>query len=220
MQAEEAQSATPASQGNSASAPGQTKAEQAATPATANSASAPGQSKVAQAATPAKGNSVQAHANVAANASAKANAALTAQKPATPELQQNGEGHLRTNHKKVLICHSTGSESNPFVVVSVSVNGLKSGHDKLETREAVLSATATQPRETADVHSGRKDKILGPSSPGSIENRAQLKAGCARLSRPRCRSRSRSRCSSSRRSPSPQLLPRWRQARSRACRRL
>jgi len=132
------------------------KAEKAPSPAKGKSESAPGQVKKAEKApSPAKGKS---------------------------EAKGQGEGNLKTAHKKVLICHSTGSATNPWVVISVSVNALKSGHDQLGTREAVLSEMATQPgRRTADVHGSRFDIILGPSSPGRIENKAELEARCLQL---------------------------------------
>jgi hypothetical protein len=134
------------------------------------SASAPGKTKAGKAAVPSKGEPAQANAA----ATSKGRSASASGKTKT-----GGEGHLRTAHKKVLICHSTGSATNPFVVISVSVNALKSGHDQLSTREAVLSPSATQPgRRTADVHGGRTEIILGPSSPGRIENKAELEAQC------------------------------------------
>lgn len=157
----------PASSGKSANAPGQTKTEKAASPSKGKSASAPGHRKTGKAATPPRGKSETPRAQTRSD---------------RPQTTSQGDGRLRTAGRKVLICHATGSESNPYVVISVSVNALKSGHDQLGTREAVLAPNATQPgRRTADVHGGRTDIILGPSSPGRIANKAALEAQCAQL---------------------------------------
>jgi len=56
---------------------------------------------------------------------------------------QSPGGKEKTAGKKVLICHKTGSATNPYVVISISINGWTNGHSK---------------------HPG--DIFLGPSAPG------------------------------------------------------
>jgi len=41
------------------------------------------------------------------------------------------ESLLETSDDKITICHATGSETNPYVEITVSINGLN-GHDKHE----------------------------------------------------------------------------------------
>lgn len=39
----------------------------------------------------------------------------------------NGNGNNNGDHKKITICHATGSSTNPYVVITISLNGLN-GH--------------------------------------------------------------------------------------------
>ena len=41
-----------------------------------------------------------------------------------------GRGHEKTAGHKVIICHRTGSSTNPYVVINISINGWLNGHTK------------------------------------------------------------------------------------------
>lgn len=181
--------------GKSEEAPGQVKkSEQAPQPATASqgksgtkgkSATAPGKTKTGKAAT-GKGKSADVRTTGKPVSPGKSGSAPGKTKTEQgPTVAQRGDGQIKTAHEKVLICHSTGSASNPWVVINVSVNALKSGHDQLGTRAAVMAPGAREAgRRTADVHGGRFDIILGnPATIGNV-SKAELEARCAALAPP------------------------------------
>src|SRR5207237_5211179 len=87
---------------------------------------------------------------------AKAKAKVAAKAHGKPATSTHSNGHASahasvhssssaqgTAGQKVLVCHKTGSATNPYVVISISINGWTNGHSK---------------------HSG--DILLGPSTPG------------------------------------------------------
>lgn len=150
------------------------------------SENAPGQEKKAEAPAPAPAATPPASGTAGKPASpGKSGSAPGKTKTGGPTVAQQGEGHIKTAHEKVVLCHSTGSATNPWVVINVSVNALKSGHDQLGTREAVMAPSARQPgRKTADVHGGRFDTILGdPDTLGNV-SKAELEARCAQFAAP------------------------------------
>jgi hypothetical protein len=54
---------------------------------------------------------------------------MTATITQTPTVTITPEGTLESSDKKITICHATGSAKNPYVMITISVNGLN-GHDK------------------------------------------------------------------------------------------
>jgi hypothetical protein len=80
------------------------------------------------------------------------------QKPAFAA--SKGRGHEKTAHHKVIICHRTGSATNPYVVINVSINAWQNGH----TRHPALD--------------GRSDVLLqDPASPGEKGNASDCPGG-------------------------------------------
>jgi hypothetical protein len=125
--------------GNSGNPPGQQKQEDPQQQAP-QSQQAPSQNSFS-------GNSANA------NAKPKSKPAAAKKQPA-PSGSSNtagNSGKQKTNGQKVLICHKTGSATNPYVVISISINGWVNGHSK---------------------HPG--DIFLGPSYPGDHRKDASL----------------------------------------------
>jgi hypothetical protein len=52
-----------------------------------------------------------------------------------------GGGNEPPNPEKITICHATGSETNPFVLITISVNGLN-GHADHQDGEDIIPATS------------------------------------------------------------------------------
>src|SRR2546430_10220264 len=64
-----------------------------------------------------------------------------------------GKGHEKTAHHKVIICHRTGSATNPYVVFNVSINAWLNGHTKhpaLDGRSDILLKDPASPGEKLD----------------------------------------------------------------------
>ena len=139
--------------GNGGTPPGQErKAEQqapaappattpAAAPATAPQATPPGQAKKAEkteAKGAAKAKAAEQGSQAKTEAKAKAKARAEAKKQAGRPAKASSSGSYKntssgTDRKKGMshkhtICHATGSESNPYVVITPSVSGVYHGH--------------------------------------------------------------------------------------------
>src|SRR5204862_4700106 len=64
-----------------------------------------------------------------------------------------GKGHEKTAHPKVIICHRTGSATNPYVVINISINAWLNGHTKhpaLDGRSDILLKDPASPGEKMD----------------------------------------------------------------------
>jgi hypothetical protein len=72
-----------------------------------------------------------------------------------------GRGHEKTAQHKVIICHRTGSATNPYVAINISINAWLNGH----TRHPALD--------------GRSDILLqDPAAPGEKPDPALVAATC------------------------------------------
>ena len=115
------------------------------------------------------------HARHAAKAAAKATAKAAKTHPAHPARPSHpvtpsttttakpvsgstfastkGKGHEKTAHHKVIICHRTGSATNPYVVINISINAWLNGHTKhpaLDGRSDILLKDPASPGEKLD----------------------------------------------------------------------
>src|SRR5206468_1800789 len=71
-----------------------------------------------------------------------------------------GRGHEKTAQHKVIICHRTGSATNPYVVINISINAWQNGHTRHPARD------------------GRSDILLqDPASPGEKGDASQCPGG-------------------------------------------
>jgi hypothetical protein len=136
--------------GNSGNAPGQQKKAEAQQAAHGNSANAPGHVKQKHAKkTASSGTAVTSHGKAKGHAKTKASSHATVSSSAQTHSSVQTQSSAPPKHssstagQKVLVCHKTGSAKNPFVVISISINGWNNGHSK---------------------HDG--DILLGPSTPG------------------------------------------------------
>jgi hypothetical protein len=125
--------------GKSENAPGQEKKAEAPAPAPAatppaspgKSENAPGQTKTSKAATPSKGKSASAKGRSEAKSEVK--------------VQQN-EGRSADAHHHIIICHATGSASNPFVVINIPMTAWTNAHDvHQDGRDFILKDPASRP---------------------------------------------------------------------------
>src|SRR4051812_10034983 len=71
--------------------------------------------------------------------------------PAFPSTK--GKGHEKTAGHKVIICHRTGSSTNPYVVINISINAWMNGHSRhpaLDGRSDILLQDPASPGEKLD----------------------------------------------------------------------
>ncbi len=64
-----------------------------------------------------------------------------------------GRGHEKTAQHKVIICHRTGSATNPYVAINISINAWLNGHSKhpaLDGRDDILLKDPASPGEKPD----------------------------------------------------------------------
>jgi hypothetical protein len=64
-----------------------------------------------------------------------------------------GRGHEKTAQHKVIICHRTGSSTNPYVAINISINAWLNGHSKhpaLDGRNDILLQDPASPGEKPD----------------------------------------------------------------------
>jgi len=62
-------------------------------------------------------------------------------------------GHEKTAQHKVIICHRTGSATNPYVVINISINAWQNGHTRhpaLDGRSDILLQDPASPGEKGD----------------------------------------------------------------------
>jgi hypothetical protein len=124
--------------GNSGNAPGQQKKQEAQQAAHGNSANAQGHVKQKHAKkTASSGAAASVHAKVKAKGRAKVKTHSSVHVQASVQAQASvqTQAPVKTKHsstagEKVLVCHKTGSAKNPYVVISISINGWNNGHSK------------------------------------------------------------------------------------------
>ena len=76
---------------------------------------------------------------------------IVPQKPAFAA--SKGRGHEKTAQHKVIICHRTGSATNPYVAINISINAWLNGHSKhpaLDGRSDILLQDPASPGEKPD----------------------------------------------------------------------
>jgi hypothetical protein len=153
----------------------------------------------------AKGKAV-GHAKHAAKAAAKATAKAAKTHPAHPThpvtpshpsttttvkpvsgstfASTKGKGHEKTAHHKVIICHRTGSATNPYVVINVSINAWLNGHSKhpaLDGRSDILLKDPASPGEKMDAAQ------CGAQQPTTATTTATVKPATKVTARPKHR---------------------------------
>jgi hypothetical protein len=72
---------------------------------------------------------------------------------APPTAPAKGRGHEKTAQHKVIICHRTGSSTNPYVVINISINAWQHGHTThpaLDGRSDILLQDPARPGEKLD----------------------------------------------------------------------
>lgn len=154
--------------GKSENAPGQEKKAEAPAPAPAatppaspgKSANAPGQTKTSKAATPSKGKS-----------KGKSGQATTKVKPAGHDGDHGNQGGRSAQAQDhVIICHRTGSDTNPYVVINIPKTAWEEAHSDVTGKHPPLGDPL------------RKDILLADAdvNPGSktVNGRTFTKADC------------------------------------------
>lgn len=116
--------------GNTENAPGQQTKAAAATEEHGKSAVAPGHTKQGKAATPARGKSAEAKAKP---------------KGRPVSLDEPARGRSTQAHHHVIVCHATGSASNPYVVINIPMTAWTSAHDRHQDgRDFILKDPASR----------------------------------------------------------------------------
>jgi hypothetical protein len=101
---------------------------------------------------------------------------------APPMAPAKGRGHEKTAQHKVIICHRTGSSTNPYVVINISINAWQHGHTThpaLDGRSDILLQDPARPGEKLDASqcpgAGQQQGSAGTS--GGVGGDQQLTAG-------------------------------------------
>lgn len=109
---------------------------------------------------------------------------------APPTAPAKGRGHEKTAQHKVIICHRTGSSTNPYVVINISINAWQHGHTThpaLDGRDDILLQDPARPGEKLDASqcpgAGQQQGSTGTS--GGVGADQQLTAGRAANPKPR-----------------------------------
>jgi hypothetical protein len=109
---------------------------------------------------------------------------------APPTAPGKGRGHEKTAQHKVIICHRTGSSTNPYVVINISINAWQHGHTThpaLDGRDDVLLQDPARPGEKLDASqcpgAGQQQGSAGTS--GGVGGDQQLTAGHVASAKPR-----------------------------------
>jgi hypothetical protein len=106
-----------------------------------------------------------------------------------PTAAAKGRGHEKTAQHKVIICHRTGSATNPYVVINISINAWQHGHTThpaLDGRSDILLQDPARPGEKLDASQcpgGRQQGSAGTS--GGVGGDQQLTVRHAATAKPR-----------------------------------
>jgi hypothetical protein len=106
---------------------------------------------------------------------------------APPTAPAKGRGHEKTAQHKVIICHRTGSATNPYVVINISINAWQHGHTThpaLDGRSDILLQDPARPGEKLDASQcPQQEESAGTSS--GVGGNQQLTAGHVANAKPR-----------------------------------
>lgn len=88
--------------------------------------------------------------------------------PGSASAKKGGEGNGGGNNK-VLVCHATGSETNPYVLIAISRQGWENGHkDHQDDRDFLVSSASSCPTKEKPHQDNDDDitKVIPPQVAG------------------------------------------------------